>query len=421
MTRVRKYKFAAVIIACIFSSGCWDKVELENRGFIITLGIDKYDSANSPNQSMEGVREQNRYSVCAVMPHVMDMRESAISDKSKEVKSADSTTVWGGIQLMDMASSQKLYFGQTKLLILGNDLLSDEILLRQAIDAMDRNRDISKKLYLLSTKGRAGDMLRLSIPGEPMLGLFMVNYYKNNGDSSSISFYKVLGNTVSDLRSTGCTLIPEIEKHGSEQKDDDNGGSKDAGGSKNAGGGEEDAAKSEESESIPIALGGCAVIKDYKLIGWLNDLETRGFEWAMGNCRDAEVTAVYNNGFIPLKVYNSKPKISFSRRNGNLACTVQVKAVGAVQEHDFRNAELFSQGNQTLEAVFEQAVSNEITQTAARLQDEMGADVYNFKDKLRKLNYKLYLKYNDDWETRFREMEIIPDVKVDIISIGTIK
>ena len=414
---------ALILIICMLSAGCWDKVELENRGFIVSLGIDKYDEENQSNQAMEGAHVQNRFTVCAALPNVIDMKESAVSDKSKEVKSADSSTIWGCIQLMDAASSRKLYLGQSKLLVLGNDLLSDEKLFRQAVDAMERNRDISQKLYIMSTKGRAGEILRLPLPGEPMLGLYMVNYYKNNGSGGSISFYKVLEKVVFDLRSTGCTLIPKIDKSGAtEQENNEDGDSEDD--EDTAGDAEQDKKEtsgSEEKKSDKITLGGCAVIKDYKLVGWLDDLETRGFAWVIKDCRGTEVAVSYDNGYIPLKIYKSKPKIKFFQQDGKLICSIIVKISGAIHEHDSDGAELYDMDYGALETAFAEAVSKEITETASKLRDKMGADVYNFKDLLRKKNYGLYKAYGDDWEKHFREMEIIPDVKVDIISIGIIK
>jgi len=274
----------------------------------------------------------------------------------------------------------------------------------------------------VATKGRADGILRLSLPGEPMLGLFMVNYYKNNGDSGSISFNKVLEKAVSDLRSTGCTLIPDIEKREDTETKENADTNNESGDDGNKGENTGSTDKSgDDKKSIAITLGGSAVIKDYKLCGWLDDLETRGFEWVMGNCRDAEVTAFYENGYLPLKVYGSKPVIRFSRQNGKLVCTIHVKVSGAIHEHDFDDMELYAADSHKLEPAFEQVISKEITQTADKLKDQMGADVYNFKDMLRKKNFRLYQSFDEDWQRHFREMEIIPDVKVDIISIGIIK
>jgi Ger(x)C family germination protein len=384
----RSRRLLPVALACLLSTGCWDKVEIENRGFIISLGIDKYDSNKKSSRAEE---EYNRYTVSAALPSVTDMKESAVSDKSKDVKSADNSTISGCIQLMDAASSQKLYLGQVKLLVLGKGLLSDENLFRQAVDAMERDRDISRKLFLLSTKERAEDILRLNIPGEPMLGLFVENYYKNSGGAGFYGFYKVLEKSISDLRSTGCTLIPEIEAE-------------------------------ETDKAEGIRFGGCAVIKDCKLAGWLDDPETRGYAWVMGNCRNSSVTVVYNNMYIPIKVLKSRPRITFSLKNGKLECLIRVNVSGAVKEYDFTAAGLNNPSNlKAYQTAFEQAVSKEIGQTADRVQSEINADIYNFKDLLRKKNYQLFLTYGEDWERHYCEMEIIPQVKVDIISIGTIK
>ena len=384
-------------------TGCWDKVELENRGFIVSFGLDQYDKSNK-SLSLEGEDVQNRYTVSIAMPKVMDMKENAVKDQNKIVKTADSPTVSSGIQLLDTSSSQKLYVGQAKLLVLGKDLLSGEDLFRQVVDAMERNRDISRKLYLMSTKEQAEAILKLNLPGEPELGIFVDNYYKNSGSSG---FYKTLEKVISDLHSTGCTLIPEIEKRlETEREDEDKETDADNGNT--------------EEQAGEIFFGGCAVIKDYQLAGWLNDIETRGYAWVMGNCRDSEITIKTDNGYMPFKVSKSKARIKFSQDGGKLECQIRVNVSGAISEYnsaaDLNNMNKLN----AYKASLEQAISKEITQTSARLQTEIGADIYNFKDLLRKKNRQLFLTYGEDWERHFREMHIIPAIKVDIISIGTI-
>ena len=403
-------------------TGCWDKVELENRGFIISIGIDRYDNKNKSNQAKEGLEESesDKYTVTAALPHVADMKESAVIDKGKDVKTADSSTVTGCLQLMDAASSQTLYLAHAKILLLGKDLLSDESLFRQALDAMERNRDISRKIYLMSTKERADGLLKLNLPGEPMLGLFVESYYKNKGAGGAFSICKVLEKVVSDLHSTGCTLIPEVEQRPEGNKEDQEEGKSEENNN--------DKGDNEEDKSGEITLGGCAVIKDYKLAGWLNDFETRGFAWVIGDCCDSEVNAPYNDRYLHFKVSKSKPKIRFSHNNGKLQCLIRVNVTGAINELDSATASDISSDMALSDAdklkfyekTIEQAVSKEIVQTASRLQSEMAADIYNFKDLLRKKKYQLFLLYGDDWEKNFQEMEIIPDVKVDIISIGTL-
>jgi len=374
---------------------------LESRGFIVSLGIDLYDKSEQSSQAMEGADKQNRYTVTAAMPKVMDMKENAVNDKNKIVKSVDSSSISGGIRLMDLASSQKLYVGQAKLLVFGKDLLSHEDLFRQAVDAMERDRNISRKLYLMSTKERAEGILKLNLPGEPELGLFVENYYKKNNGNGSFSFYKTLEKIISDLHSTGCTLIPEIKKRDKDMSSTDDTDIKE--------------------ETGEIIFGGCAVIKDYQLAGWLDDEETQGYAWVIGNCRDSVITVQTDKGYMTLKVDKSKASIKFTQNSGKLECLIRVNVSGAIGEcnsdaFDFNNIDNL----QAYKELLEQSILKEITETAARLQYEMGADIYNFRDLLRKKNRQLYMEYGTDWEKYFREMLIMPVIKVDIISIGTI-
>jgi len=570
----------AVIVVCLTLSGCWDKVELENRGIVVSIGIDRYDINRRSFLHLVGKEEFNRFTVSAVLPHVTSMRDSALSDKSKAVKKADSPTVSGSIQLMDAGSSQKLYLSNTKLLVLGNDLLMDDTLFRQAIDAVERNRQISRKVYIMSTKERADEVLQQDLPGEPTLGLFMESYYKNSGGTGFFGFYRVLEKIITDLHSTGCTLIPEIEKrsqverlhresdhkdrdkkdekkddcegdaahvegsedgdnnnnentdgmseedphHGDSESNDDNDNegndededdednededsededseddgsednededsedddsednededSEDDDGEDNEDSEDEDSEDNEDedsedednedenseedsedneedsededseddsedsenedsednededseddnnddSEDAKIRLGGCAVIRDYKLVGWLNDVETRGYAWVAGNCRDAEVHVPFDNKLIGFKVHRSRARIRFHETDGKLECAVRVRVRGVVNECNREFLDLSDPANiENFEVSVEEFIKREIEQTATRLQQELRADVYNLKDLLRKKNHRLFLVYGEEWDKHFSEMEIVPEIKVDVVSTGVI-
>jgi len=519
-------------------------VELENRGIVVSIGIDRYDLNRRSFLHLVGKEEFNRYTVSAVLPHVTSMRESALSDKSKAVKKADSPTVSGSIQLMDAASSQKLYLSNTKLLVLGNDLLMDETLFRQAIDAVERNRQISRKVYIMSTKERADEVLQQDLPGEPTLGLFMESYYKNSGGAGFFGFYRVLEKIIADLHSTGCTLIPEIEKrsqvdrlhqecadaddsknadhkdkdkkdektddcegdaahvegsedndnnnentdgmseedphqgdnnesnddHSDDDNDEDDDHSDDDDDDDHSDDDEDEDSEDEDSENEDsedensededsedddsenedsededsededtedddnnddsddeddedgnIRLGGCAVIRDYKLVGWLNDTETRGYAWVAGNCRDAEVHVPFDNKLIGFKVHRSRARIRFLENDGKLECTVRVMVRGVVNECNREFLDLSVPANiENFEISVEEFIKREIEQTAARLQLELRADVYNLKDLLRKKNHRLFLVYGEEWDKHFSEMEIVPEIKVDVVSTGVI-
>ncbi|MDR3239977.1 MAG: Ger(x)C family spore germination protein [Clostridiales bacterium] len=401
---MRKRAFTALIL-CLLTTGCWDKVELEDRGFVVSIGLDKFQ-AQSGRLTLTGAEQDNQYTVTAVMPNGMDIKENAVSDKTKSVKSADSATVSGALRLIDMGSSQKLYLKQAKMLLWSESLLQDEKLFQQALDAMERSQDISRKMFLIASKEPAWKVLSAPLGGEPMLGVFMENFYKNNGGGGSILFRQILQKTISDLRSSGCTVMPVLEI-----KDLDHPEKKDASTDK----------APEDTEASRIMLTGCAVIRNYTLAGYLNAIETRGYEWIGGHCRDAEISLPRAEEQWPMRVIESGAKFFFSEEGGALRCDVEIHVTGDLDEHHFTGASVSLDRMQVYAAEFETAIAGEITRTADILQKQWGADAYHFKESLRKKNSNLFQRYGEDWESSYRSMKIIPRVRVELVSAGSVR
>ncbi|MDR1541699.1 MAG: Ger(x)C family spore germination protein [Clostridiales bacterium] len=376
-----KLKLLFPIAFLFLASGCWDKVELESRGFVVSLGID-----------LGGGESPFRYSVSASLPSVNGMRDEASNDSSKTVKKADGPDISSALSLMGMSSSQKLYLGQARLVIFGAELLGDEERFKEAIDACERNHEIGRKIFVLSTKGKASDILEADIGEEPSAGIYIENYYRNASSSGTLKSHQGLSNIISDLRSGGNTLIPEVEL------------------------------KYTQGGDAYLELGGCAAVKGFKLAGFLDSKQTRGFEWVMGDARGAEVSVPFESGNEPLSVSSGRSKIRFQEIGGNLECNVDVKVRGSIAESGFSEESLYDASALSKRSVkYEEAIKQEILDCAKLLQEDFGADAYGFLDMLRKRSYSAYKRVEGEWEENFKKMKIIPNVTVDIISAGAIK
>ena len=107
--------FLAVCLLC----GCWDNREMEDRSYIITMGIDKnqkdgrYVLTLAPAQlSATGSQEEN----------TQQTKEKAIAVTGDTLASA--------IRQADTYSSRQVYLGQLKTVVLGKEILKDEKLLK---------------------------------------------------------------------------------------------------------------------------------------------------------------------------------------------------------------------------------------------------------------------------------------------------
>ncbi len=377
------------LISCFFLTGCWDKVELENRGFVNAIGIDKfYEDKKTISFEKSSDGTTNRFVVSMSLPSLDSLSGKGSEEaKNKSVKLAANETVSAAMRLVDSSSSQKIYFGHTKVTILGKEMLEDESLFRETIDALERNREISRKIIVVATEDKASSILEEDITGEPLVGMFISNFYKNNESSLALAYRQDLESLIRDLRSTGCTIIPKIDIKDKEVK-----------------------------------LGGSAIIKDFKLVGWLDDQETRGYLWLKGEAKGAQITIPYENFYIPLRVNKASSKLDFFENGESIVCTGKIKVEGSIEEFTFSNETLYdSKKIDALCREYEEAIKKEILNTNDFFQKQFKVDGFGFMDRIRKTNYEIFNKYRDNWNEGFQKIVLVPEVQVEITSTGSTK
>lgn len=409
---MKKIKLLIVITLTMLLTGCWDKVELEDRGFVITLGIDKYaetkpnndennkkdnnkDTSSEKPAQLSGQNEESRYIVTMALPNVSELSggnggggsSEDGSTKAKSVKKAASETVSGGMKFIDTYSSQKLYYGHLKACIIGKDILNDKELLKEAIDALERNKEISRKLIILAADDTAEKILNTDAPGEPLIGMFVSDFYKNNLKNVGVTFRQDLESIIQQFMAYNNTVIPKVSV-----------------------------------ENDEIKLGGLAIIKNYELVGWLNDMQTRGYLWINNDKLGGDITAKLDNNYIPMKITNKETKIKFNEKDGKINCNINILVDGNVEEYQLAQSLLFDKNTlENLQAEYENVVKEEVYKTIDILQNNFKTDALGFKELCRKNYYDIYLKYADNWDKAFEEMIVNTNANVCIRNSGATK
>ena len=175
--------FKSIFILLFFSlslTGCFDKVELEERALVLAIGIDKYTDGNDTNTEKTG--EEKRFIVSMAMPEVSEGEKTGNANPmgngeeqnsiNEAIKVAEGSSIASTIELIDTYMSKNLYYGHTKVVVLGKEILQDEILLREVIDSLERNNEISRKIIVLGTMGTAKEILQTIPKDEKMLGIY---------------------------------------------------------------------------------------------------------------------------------------------------------------------------------------------------------------------------------------------------------
>ena len=152
--------FILCVFCCIFLSGCMDKTEAEDRGYVITVGVD--------------MGENERYDISFV---TADLSGDGSDIKGKVINvSADS--IVEALKKGDSNTNKLLYLGQLKTVVLGESILGDSEGLYEFLSQLENNRDVSIKTIMLGTEKKASEVTKEISEKEFSAGVYIYDFYK---------------------------------------------------------------------------------------------------------------------------------------------------------------------------------------------------------------------------------------------------
>jgi len=371
-SKLRGKKHLIILAAVLLGglTGCYDKVEIEERAFVVAIAIDK---AENPDEKDE------RYTVTLSLPAALDGGEGEDEDEPQHLRKASGQTVTEAIKKINAETNTQLYFGQTKMLALGKDILEEPDLLRGAVSAMDSHPQVARQIHILASQGKGSDILEANPPGEALPGQYVAAIYKDKRKIGGASFIMNLELLTTRLKYTHGALIPSME------------------------------AKEDE-----LILSGAAVLKNSRKIGSLDTDQLRGYLWCVKDAgRGAVVTAEVGEQPIPFKVERHNAKIRFREGKNGLEAHINVELTGRIDELADGNS-LMSRANfrEHVKDLLETVVKDEILQTAQKMQEEFDLDGYDWLEAMRKMQYPLYQQHAGHWDDIFAEIDVVPHVTI---------
>lgn len=374
-------------VCCILLTGCWDKMEIDDRNYVISMGIDKYEEQDKSQKIDSKSNDENKYTISLGMAELEKSSGGQNNEnEEKGVKLLSGSTLAGTMKLSDLFSSRQTYFGQTKVIVFGERLLEDSKLFREALDVLERNQDINMKIIVLAAKGKASDVINSVSGANDPTGLFIWDFYKNNSKEVAATTKLDFETLLISLRRNSNAMIPLAD-----------------------------------TKDKTLLLGGSALIKNYQLCGYLDENEERGSLWIEGDAEGAVLEAIYENINIPMRVIKNSSDISFIERNQNIICNIDISVKGNVEGFIVDDVGIFNDKTiEEIEDVFEEMVKKEVINVIEQLQKRYDVDSLDFVGELNKRSYDIYKNHIGNPEAIFRGMDFNVSVNVDISGIGMI-
>lgn len=378
-----------LLILTLFLSGCWDRVELNELGIAMALGIDKIE---------------NEYVVSAqvVVPSEVSMRAST-GRSAVTLFHATGDTVYEAFRKMTKVSPRKIYPGHLQILVISEELAKEGI--ADSLELLSRDWELRSDFYVVVAKDlTASEVLNVtttieSIPANKMFNALKVSE-KNWAGTEGVILDELVTNLISDGNEAVLTGIQVF-------------GDKETGSSK------------QNTDSITpttrIQYDNLAVFKADQLVGWLTEEESRGYADITGKVKKT-VTSIPcpKEGNITIEVLKYHSKIKGSINQGDPEIDLIIEAEGNIGEVlcsiDIMKQETIDE----LEKNYEAEVKEIIHQTIESVQKQYQSDIFGFGEAIHRSNPKEWNKMKEHWDERFSDLTVNVHIDMNIRRIGTV-
>lgn len=377
---MKTFKLILVLILCVITLvGCWDKVEIEDRIFVLGIGIDKAKEDEKSQPS-------DRYVINFASPIVGALKEGG-AETFSTYKTVSSIFTFGLNQMYERMD-KKLSFQHTRVLIFGEELLKDERLFKEVLDAVGRSHEFHRNMYVFAVPGRADEVFKTKPKYAKLLTTYLAGIAENNLYQSSI--YKMPAYQMYDnlINSLGDTVIPTLRPSKEEAK-----------------------------------VSGVGIIKDYKLMGYLDDKDSETLNWINNTASGGIIEGKHNDILIPYKYNDFKTDLILDKVEGDkIYLTYKMESEGSAEEYIWNLKLLDQKLLDSLENTIEKSIEDRSKSLADKFQKEYKVDLIGVAPYLRKHHPQIYKSIEKDYENFFANNIVINiKARVSIRRVGTIE
>jgi len=374
---MKRLVLVIIILSTVFTAGCWDMVEINNRVFPYSIG---YDLNNS---------EDERYIITLRHPNINALGKNPSSDVKAYVVSTTANNGFDAIHKLTTKMQQPIYLKHLKVVVLAEEVAKQDKLIREIADGISRDFIINKNVQMVVVKEGAKSLLETTLKSnrqEMVEGL--LNSLLINQQESTLFTPITLGNFVEDIDISNSAIMP-VASPGNEE----------------------------------IIISGGAIFKDYKLIGYLDPMENRAIAYLNNLVNSDGIDTEYKGADLSLLITSAKSKKALISEDENIKIRFDIELEGHIHEF-ILDKDMKIDSKEILEDMqnhVAKEIKQELEKTIEKVQKEYKADVIFIGDYIRKFHPKVWNKIKDNWEEIYPEIEIEVDVKMFIRRRGLTK
>lgn len=379
---------------CIVLSGCWDKVEIDKRSFISTIGIDAGENIGDIDKfkKLEKDKSNNeidlkKITVTFGAPDISKLGPQKSASAQDLYLTTDAISMEDALDKASAKMSRDINYGHVRLLILSSELLENPNTVIEIVDYFQRQASVNKMMYVMVAQGKAEDYVKFKPSMEQNIETYISGLMENSKRNGSI-LPVTLNELLIRLSENKNGIIPSL-KYDKDKKE--------------------------------MILTGVAVIKDYKIKGYLSQNETSDIEMLRGNLKGGKKSIYVQGHPIDISIEDIRRKITMSNSKDKLNFRIDVFIEAQIKGY-YSGAEQFTNEYiSSIENSFNKSIEDECNQAIKITQDKFSVDPIGFREHLEKYHPYIWKSKKDNWEETYKSSVINVNIHTKIRRIGVSK
>ncbi|MBO8128889.1 MAG: Ger(x)C family spore germination protein [Peptococcaceae bacterium] len=381
-----------VLLAAAVQAGCWDLRQAEDLGYVMATAVDR-----TPQGLVKLLVQVPNPRALAAGPRGGVTPGASISSKAFRNYEVVGRTIFDAIRAAAHQSPKRLFFAQNRTVIFSEDLARQG--LGDVLDFFGRSVEIRRRLNrVFVAKGDVRKILNVPNPHGVCPALRIDNIVRWRGQTShfaAVPLSKVLETLSLDGQEPFVGVIEAVANPTATPR-----------------------VRKDLSMEPPltITLTGAALFRQDRLVGFLNEPETRGLLWVLNEVRGGQlvVPGPGGKGQIAADIHGGQATIKPELTDGRIRMTVEISVVGDVAEaegpFDLSKPEVAKEIDRLCAA----AVRREVLAAVAKAQ-EVQSDVFGFGEAFRRRFPQEWKTIKDDWPEIFPGVEVLVKVDAEMI------
>lgn len=377
------FRLLPALLLPLLLTGCWDRVEIQDRLFVMAVAIDKA----KPDKG-----KRNYYEFTAQFTEARALSGKVSNPHISPVWNATTRgpSVFECIRLMAATRvARQPYYEHLQVIIIGEDLAREGI--DHALDLFYRDHESRRKIKLVIAKDAAKRALLLKPKLMPVSGQYIAKLTEE-GESKTARLPNTtsIGQFSSNYHSGSNSILPSITTHTNEVK-----------------------------------MAGGAIVKGEKLVGWLTDQDVKTLRWINGSFSAGDEVIMKNPegetpGYTTMEVKAVRSTVHPEIRDGKPVFSVFIRGEGNLAEDGLMHKPT-GEKIKAREQLMNKSLKAKTEALIRKMQTQYRTDIFGFGEELRRHRYAYWKAHEKDWDRLFQNAEVRVEVQTYIRRIGQFK